>query len=129
MLVDYWILTNKHLKVIKRNLAMMTVVGLHHERLALMRAWFIHATGRDLATRPTIHALNNMIAEIAVSFPNAWDLLGMPVRTVEESIAAIEAIRKEMSLVGRALSHKYAFEYPTDLDETVCNYWHRHIYV
>jgi len=128
LLVEYWISSLKHLKVIKRNRAMMTVIGLHHERMALMRAWFIYATGKDLATRPTIHALNNMIAAIESSFPNAWDILGMPVRTIEEAITAIETIRKEMRRVGRSLSLKYSFEYPMDLDKAVCNYWRNNIY-
>lgn len=124
VIVDFWINSNKHRKVLYRGLDPMVVVGLQTERAILIRLWAIHASGRDLgAAKPTIHTLTPQIRSIVETGSNALEVLGAPVRTRGEQSALIERHRDEVARVGRALSEQYAFGYPEVVEETVRAGW------
>ncbi|MCX6045405.1 MAG: hypothetical protein NT075_09840, partial [Chloroflexi bacterium] len=54
-LVDYWITTHKEMKALSRKQDYFSFVGLYMERMALLRAWYMQAVGKDLDARVTIH--------------------------------------------------------------------------
>ena len=107
---------------------MCAFVGLYHERLALLRAWFIQHNGMDIAGRHTIHLLAHIHRglEATITAEKAR-LLGKPTGTIAETIAAIEDVRDEMSRAGRVLADRYGFEYPADLEGVVRNVWSQEI--
>ncbi len=123
LFVDYWILSYKHLKVIHRNQGLGTTIGLHHERMSLLRALFIQQTGKDLDARPTIHALSAMIASISDNHQGPWLELGSPVRSLDEARIAIEMIRDRMSKIGHELADTMGFDYPERLEAVVRDAW------
>ncbi|MCY3556434.1 MAG: hypothetical protein OXH56_14060 [Gemmatimonadetes bacterium] len=124
VIVDFWINSNKHHKVLYRGLDPMVVVGLQIERAILIRLWAIHASGRDLgAVTPTIHTLTPQIRSIVETGSNALEVLGAPVRTRGELRALIERHRDEVARVGRALAEQYAFGYPEVVEDTVRAGW------
>ena len=82
VIVDFWLNSNKHRKVLNRGLDPMVVVGLQTERAILIRLWAIHASGLDTSTaKPTIHTLTPQIRSIDETGRNALEVLGAPVRT------------------------------------------------
>ena len=123
LFVDYCIITHKEMKAIHRNQALMTTIGLHHERMSLLRALFIQQTGKDLDARPTIHALSAMITAISDNGQGPWVELGSPVRSLHEAKIAIELIRDRMSAIGHALADKMGFAYPERLEAVVREAW------
>ena len=124
LIVDFWINSNKHRKVLHRGLDPMVVVGLQAERAILIRLWAIHASGRDTGTEtPTIHTLTPQVRSIGKTGRNALEVLGAPVRNRGELKALIERHRDEVARVGRALAERYAFAYPEGVEETVRAGW------
>ena len=123
-LVDYWITTHKELKAVARNYSLFTFVGLYHERLSLLRAWHIQHNGLDIDGRYTIHLLAYMQKSLqnVITLEQA-NLLGMPTSTIQETAAAVVAVRNEISLVGRRLADQYGFAYPADLEFVVRKVW------
>lgn len=123
-LVDYWITTHKQMKALARHYDHTAFVGLYLERMALLRAWFMQAVGKDIEARPTLHmigVLHKGLADRLTTQQN--DILGLPSRTAEETIAVIEAIRIEMARVGRELASRHAFAYPHELEKMVLRVW------
>ena len=53
-------------------------------------------------------------------------IVGLPSRTPAETVAAIEAIRVEMAVIGRWLAEKHSFAYPHELETTVLTVWEKH---
>jgi hypothetical protein len=53
-------------------------------------------------------------------------ILGLPSRTPEETVTAIEGIRAEMARVGRWLADRHAFAYPHELEDVVQRVWNEH---
>ena len=124
VILDFWLNSNKHRKVLNRGLDPMVVVGLQTERAILIRLWAIQASGLDTSTaKPTIHTLTPQIRSIDETGINALEVLGAPVRTRGELKALIERHRDEVARVGRALAERYDFCYPDVAEETVRAGW------
>ena len=124
-LIDYWIITHKEMKGLARKYDLSPFVGLYYERLSLLRAWYMQATGKDITARATLHMLGKLHKDLEGQLTEQRQkLLGLPSRTPEETTIAIEAIREEMSRVGRWLAEKYAFDYPQKLEDVVRQVWY-----
>jgi len=124
VLVEYWIASHKHLKALARKYDESLFVGLYVERTALLRALFIEATGKDIDARMSLHmtgALHKGLADRLT--PYQKEILGLPTITVQEAVAAIEAVRDEMVRVGRVLAQRHGFDYPADLEAVVRRLW------
>ncbi len=124
-LVDFWINSLKHGKVLHRHLDLLTSTGVGLERSFLLRLWHIQATGSDIGKeRATIHTLTRTARAVETLLDaHAWRLQGAPLTTRAEIMAAIEAIRDEVSLVGRTLAMEMGFDYPNALEQTVRQAW------
>lgn len=124
LIVDFWINSNKHRKVLYRGLDPMVVVGLQTERVILIRLWAIQTSGRDTGTvTPTIHTLTPQVRSIEKTGRNVLEVLGAPVRNRGELKTLIERHRDEVARVGRALAERYAFAYPEVVEATVRAGW------
>ena len=51
------------------------------------------------------------------------NILGLPSRTPDETVTAIDAIRAEMASAGRCLADRHGFAYPYELEEVVRRIW------
>ena len=126
-LIDYWITTHKEMKGLGRQYDYFQFVGLYLERMALLRAWYMQAVGKDLDARVTIHMLGAMHRGLAGKLtPQQHDILGLPTRTPAETVAVIDAIRAEMAAVGRWLAERHGFSYPHELEAVVNRTWQEH---
>ena len=120
----FWVNSHKHRKVLDRNLDLMAHIGLQFEKDVLRRLWLLDLTGQEDSRRKTIHTLTAQTALLTDRLgQHAFDVLGMPLQTRAQLVAAIEAIRCEVSDVGRRLAAKLEFEYPADLEEVVLSGW------
>lgn len=125
LLVDYWITTHKQIKALARRYDEFAFGGLFHERLALLRAWYMQAAGQDIDARPTLHVVAALHAGLEGHLaPQQQALLGLPSRTPAETAAAIDAVRGEMAAVGRELAARHGFAYPDELEAVVQQCWH-----
>jgi len=126
-LVDYWITTHKQLKALSRQYDHSAFAGLYMERMALLRAWYMQATGRDIEARMSLHMLGALHQGLAGRLTEQQhDLLGLPSRTPAETVAVIDGIRAEMAAVGRRLAERHGFEYPQALEAVVQQFWAAH---
>lgn len=126
-LVDYWITTHKQLKALARRYDLSPFAGLFMERMPLLRAWYMQAVGKDLDARPTLHMLGALHRGLEGKLTAQQQaILGLPSRTPAETVAVIEAIRTEMSLVGRRLADTHNFAYPHELEAVVQRVWEEH---
>lgn len=124
LFIDYWITTHKQMKALGRRHDHAHFVGLYFERVALLRAWHMDVVGKDIDARTTIHVLGAMHEGLGGRLtPHQQELLGSPSRTPEETIEAIEAIRAEMSRLGRSLADIHGFRYPHELEDVVLRTW------
>lgn len=123
-LVDYWIASHKQGKAMGRGFDESSFVGLYVERMALLRAWFMEATGKDIEARMSLHMLGALHKGLAGRLSHEQEaLVGMPTRTRVETMAAIEAVRTEMARVGRSLAQQHQVAYPHALEEVVHQAW------
>lgn len=123
-LVDYWITTHKEIKGLGRKQDYFAFVGLYMERMALLRAWYMQAVGKDIDARVTIHVLGAMHRALHGKLtPHQHAILGLPSTTPVETVRVIDAIRAEMASVGRYLADQYAFAYPHELEAVVMRTW------
>jgi hypothetical protein len=126
-LVDYWITTHKQMKALARHYDHSAFAGLYLERMALLRAWFMQATGQDIEARMSLHMLGELHQGLAGQLtPQQHNLMGLPSRTPAETVGVIDAIRAEMARAGRALAARHAFAYPFELEEVVQRAWAEH---
>ena len=126
-LVDYWITTHKQMKALARKYDYTSFIGLYFERLALLRAWYMQAVGKDIDSRPTLHMVGILHKGLEGQLTaHQHAILGLPSRTPEETATAIEAIRAEMTRVGRTLAERHAFAYPHELEAVVGHVWDEH---
>ena len=126
-LVDYWITTHKEMKALARKYDHSPFVGLYLERMALLRAWYMQAVGKDIDSRATLHMLGALHTGLKGKLTaEQHNILGLPSRTPEETITVIEAIRVEMSSTGRWLADRHAFAYPHELEAVVRRVWNEH---
>jgi len=126
MLIDFWISTHKHRKVLYRNLDLMVPQGLQAERGMLLRLWYIQATGQDCGDmgRQTIHSLTRVVRAIGQSRgAQALATIGASARDRRELCCVIELHRGIIAQAGRELAQTYMFEYPAALEATVLRGW------
>ncbi len=127
-IVDFWISSHKHAKVIGRGLDPIVLFGLGLEQPVLMRLWYVAATGRDLGTqRATIHTMTRTARAIEAG-PDAEEtlrVLGAPRLTTDDRLRAAEISRDEVARVGRLLATRLGFAYPEALEHTVRASWVR----
>jgi len=124
-IVDFWVNSHKHRKVLHRGLDLLLLTGLHNDRSALTRLWNVLATGRDSGNRaPTIHGLTAIMRAVdELMGPDALRIVGGPTANREDICSAVEQIRDEVSRVGRLLAERLGFDYPDVLEETVRSGW------
>lgn len=126
--VDFWIGSHKHAKVIGRGLDPIVLFGLGLELSPLMRLWYVAATGRDLGKqRATIHTMTRTVRAIEAG-PDALQtlrVLGTPRLTASDRLRAVEISRDEVARVGRRLAARLGFAYPEALEQTVRDSWLR----
>ena len=122
--VDYWITTHKQMKALHRKYDLSPFAGLYLERMALLRAWYMQAVGKDIDARVTIHMLGAMHRGLDGKLTeHQHNILGLPSRTPDETVTVIDAIRAEMAYVGRYLADRHRFAYPYELEEVVRRIW------
>jgi hypothetical protein len=122
--VDYWITTHKQMKALGRRFDHFPFAGLYFERMALLRAWYMQAAGKDIDSRATLHMLGALHKGLDGKLTeHQHSILGLPSRTPEETVTVIEAIRAEMARVGRWLADRHAFAYPHELEAVVRRVW------
>lgn len=125
--IDYWITTHKQMKALARKYDLSAFAGLYLERMALLRAWYMQATGQDIDSRVTLHMLGALHKGLEGNLTeHQQSILGLPSRTPDETVTVIEAIRVEMACVGRWLAEKHAFDYPDELEAVVLRVWEEH---
>ncbi|MEM7738396.1 MAG: nucleotidyltransferase domain-containing protein [Deinococcota bacterium] len=123
-LVDYWITTHKEAKGLGRKYDYSQFVGLYFEHIALLRAWYMEITGKDIEARVSIHMLGALHKGLSGKLSREQkELLGLPSITVEDMVVAVESIRTEMARVGRHLSERHGFAYPHELERVVLKTW------
>ncbi|NJM42048.1 MAG: hypothetical protein HC853_15505 [Anaerolineae bacterium] len=127
LFVDYWITTYKQTKALSRKYDHSAFAGLYLERMALLRAWYMQAAGKDIDSRVTLHMLGALHKGLEGKLAEQQhNILGLPSRTPEETVTAIDAIREAMSGVGRWLANRYEFAYPHELEGIVRRIWSEH---
>jgi hypothetical protein len=125
--VDYWITTHKEMKALARKYDLSSFAGLYLERMALLRAWYMQAVGKDIDARVTLHMLGALHQGLDGKLTeHQHNILGLPSRTPEETVTVIDAIRAEMARAGRWLADRYGFAYPHELEEVVQRVWSEH---
>ena len=125
--VDYWITTHKQMKALYRKYDHSAFAGLYLERMALLRAWYMQAVGKDIDSRATLHMLGALHKGLEGKLSaQQHNILGLPSRTPEETVAVIDAIRAEMASIGRLLAARHAFAYPRELEDVVERSWNAH---
>lgn len=126
-LVDYWITTHKQMKALARHYDQSAFAGLYMERMALLRGWYMQATGKDIESRMSLHMLGALHKGLDGHLTQAQhDLVGLPSRSPAETVAVIDGIRAEMASVGRELAERHQFAYPFELEEVVQRVWNEH---
>ncbi|GCE08898.1 hypothetical protein [Dictyobacter aurantiacus] len=128
LLVDFWISTHKHRKVLFRDLPLMVPLGLSVETNMIMRLWYIQVSGEDCGDlrQQTIHSFSHIARTIERSLgSDVLRMLGAPIRDLSELCSAIELHRSIIARVGRELAHIYKFTYPVSLEAMVVDHWQR----
>jgi hypothetical protein len=83
--------------------------------------------GKDIDSRATLHMLGALHTGLEGKLTaDQHAILGLPSRTPEETVAVIEAIRAEMTRVGRWLADRHPFAYPYELEDVVRRVWEEH---
>ena len=125
-IVDFWINSHKHRKVLHRGLDLMVPVGMQGERMTLLRLWYALATGEDTgpALFQGIHGLSALVRAVeGQAGTEALAAFGAPMRDREELYTAIERNRAIVARVGRELSARHGFDYPADIERMVQQTW------
>ena len=125
-LVEYWINTHKHRKVLDRNLHLLAMTGIQTERAALLRLWHIEATGRDVGAphTQTIHGLTRQMRTVEQAKGiSALQTLGASLASHEDILTAIETLRDAVSQTGRLLADRLNFDYPIAAETVARQGW------
>lgn len=125
VIVDFWINSHKHRKVLSRGLDLMVPGGIQYDHHCLMRMWYAQITGLDAGpAQPSIHGLTKMTRAVGESMgERALALMGAPLGSGDLIIEHIEQLRDEASQAGRELAQRMRFEYPDALERTVRQGW------
>ena len=121
-----WINERKHQKVLDRGLPLVAWQGVFLMRQDLIRFWYVLATGNDCGplNRLTIHTLTPVIRTVQAQIgAEALALVGRPMRSEAEIIAAAADLREEIARVGRLLADRLGFDYPTAAEATIRRTW------
>lgn len=130
LLVNFWISTHKHRKVLHRGLDPLVTLGVNIERNILLRLWYIHVSGKDCGEQhqQTIHSMTRIVHTIVEGVgPQALAVLGAPMRNREELYHTLEGNRQLVSQLGRQLAQRYDFTYPAALETIVLQNWQEFI--
>jgi hypothetical protein len=122
----YWLGLLKHKKVVERNLEIVAWEGEHRLRCALLQLYHILATGNDCGNplKMTIHSMSPAVLNIRAGIgPSALAMLGKPMRTTEELVDSAMEIAREVARIGRLLSKRLDFDYPTEAERVVSDLW------
>ncbi|GHO86425.1 hypothetical protein [Dictyobacter formicarum] len=128
LVVDFWISTHKHRKVLFRDLYLLVPLGLSSEANIIMRLWYIQSKSEDCGDlrQQTIHSFSQVARTLGRSpGPDALTMLGAPIRNLPELCSTIELHRTIVANVGRELARKYGFTYPANLEAMVIENWQR----
>jgi hypothetical protein len=125
LLVDFWVNSYKHCKVLHRHLDLLCLRRIHAERALLLRLWYIEVSGKDYgASRETIHSQSEVVHTVErAKGPPALATLGAPTRNREEILQVIELHQKLVSQLGHEFAQQYGFPYPSALEATVLQSW------
>jgi hypothetical protein len=122
----YWLNAHKHRKVLYRNLDLVLWQGLNFFRPDLLRLYYILLTEKDCGDLrgATIHAMTLVFQTLRDNADkNVHETVGLPTRTREEKLEAVDKLHEEVSKVGRLLADKYKFDYPNELEALVLSHW------
>jgi hypothetical protein len=123
---DVWMGQQKHLRVLYRQLPLLSWDGEHRLRHELVRLWFIAATGQDCGPigRLTIHTFTPVARAVAaVIGATELNQLGQAVGSTSELIAAAQWSQTQVARVGRHLAAHFSIAYPEQLEATVKQSW------
>ena len=126
LLVQFWINTHKHRKVLHRGLDLLAVTGIQAERALLQRLWHVLATGRDFGSgrQETIHGLSNFTRTVMhARGVMALEIAGGPLTNRSEIVQAIEQLRDAVADAGTVLAERLGFDYPDTLEQQVRRDW------
>ncbi|MGH2479063.1 MAG: hypothetical protein ACRDHW_05350 [Ktedonobacteraceae bacterium] len=126
LLVDFWINTHKHRKVLHRDLELLVTFGITIEKSLLLRLWYIDVCGKDWGDmqRQTIHSLTSIIRALQEAVgEQALAVTGAPMRNRQELYQSIERDREVVAQIGRHLAQTYGFTYPGELEAAVFQGW------
>jgi hypothetical protein len=125
LLVDFWINSYKHCKVLHRNLDLLCLRRIHVERDLLLRLWYVQVSGKDYgAARETIHSQSDIVHTVErVRGVETLYTLGAPTRNRGELVEVIKLHHELVSQLGHELAERYGFAYPSALEATVLENW------
>ncbi|MBM4458092.1 MAG: nucleotidyltransferase domain-containing protein [Chloroflexi bacterium] len=147
----YWYESHKHRKVLHRGLDLVAIIGLRLLHTWYLRLAYMLATGQDCfdLRRATIHSLTPVARALqregcqppgcsdsqsplnrespggrqTTGRQSAQQIIGPPVRTRDEIVAALEILHAEMARIGRKLARRHDFQYPETLEAVVLRSW------
>ena len=140
----YWYESHKHRKVLHRGLDLVAIIGLRLLHTWYLRLAYMLATGQDCfdLRRATIHSLTPVARalkggigqepparsespgrEQQSGWRSAQQIIGPPVRTRDEIVAALEILHAEIARIGRELARRHDFQYPETLEAVVLGSW------
>ncbi|MDE2847109.1 MAG: hypothetical protein OXO51_10410 [Gemmatimonadota bacterium] len=123
-IVDFWMNSHKHRKVLHRGLDPLVIVGFQAERALLLRLWALQADDYEPGDRqPSIHTLSDQVRSLIESKKHMLTIMGAPGRTRSELLSLIELHREEVSRTGRDFAKRYSYVYPAELERTVRACW------
>jgi predicted nucleotidyltransferase len=124
VLIEFWINTHKHRKVLHREIDLLVITGLGFDRAMLSRLWYAELTGMDFANRrPSIFQMSATSKALREGVANSMEVLGMGTSDRNSLCRAIERIRDEVASVGRRLASRFDFDYPEDVEKIVRSGW------
>lgn len=126
MLVDFWINTHKHRKVLDRNLHLLAMIGVQNDRAALLRLWYMEITGLDAGSprSQTIHGLTHQMRTVEqAKGAEALRVLGASLASRADVLTAIEMLRDETGQTGRLLAAHLDFAYPAEAEMVARQGW------
>jgi predicted nucleotidyltransferase len=129
VIVEFWLNTHKHRKVLHRGLDTLVLTGLQFDRANLSRLWYAWLTGNDIGEgRPTIHGMSRVLRTVQDRLGDrALAVLGAGTSDRASLCRSIEESRDEVAKVGRELAAKLDFEYPEGLERAVRVGWNEFV--
>jgi len=125
---QYWVNHPKNQKVVYRNLHMLWRDGSYLFGGIWLRLKFILATGKDCGnvTFPpmTIHKVTPVITTLREAYGDSLlETISSASRNQFETIAAMERLSVAIAQDGRAVAHRFGFEYPAEIEMSMLKSW------